>query len=217
MYVSSLQRSSVDLHRFTMNLLVLVLLASGVASFENERVSFDLIRFSHAQQQILPILQPRSTCQTKCSNGGCCNTGGPCTTDGMCCLQGETACSEGGCCPAGSTCTTTPSGSQICQGYYACVAPPVSCGIACCDAGMLCITVGNQFRCEYNSSAAAKAEQTTNTAPQLGDSPRTTTGAGSTSTGGPASKSGGTSRFAVGKAVGTFPFIMMGLIILLVF
>ena len=72
------------------------------------------------------------------------------------CDPGYFACSDGGCCPDGSTCATV-DGAQVCQSTTGCVAPPVPCGIACCDAGDTCVPDGAQFRCELPGNGPAPA------------------------------------------------------------
>src|SRR5438046_1214693 len=54
------------------------------------------------------------------------------------CKTGYFACSDGGCCRLGTICTTF-QGAQVCQSTTGCVAPPVPCGVACCDAGSTCV------------------------------------------------------------------------------
>ena len=221
-----------------MNLIIFILVTLGAAGQEIVLpIRFDQIRASNPQESHHP-LSPRSTCQTTCSNGGCCNTGGPCTTDGMCCSAGETPCSDGGCCPAGSTCATE-NGAQICKSYTNCVAPPVTCGIACCDAGMTCVSFDNQFRCERNSSEKAKTTPSVS-APELGDSLRSTTVTASVNTGSVNTKpvnvesadssggattspsmpvketSAGTSMLKLWSAMSTLPIVILGLVVLLV-
>jgi len=122
-----------------------------------------------------PAIKPRSglqarACLATCSNGGCCNTGGPCTTDGMCCHTGEFACTDGGCCETGETCGTS-NGTQVCQSSTGCTAPPVTCGSSCCDAGMVCVTVGTNLRCEAASTTTTSTSKASiTTTPVLGDS-----------------------------------------------
>jgi hypothetical protein len=121
-----------------------------------------------------PAIKPRSglqarACLATCNNGGCCNTGGPCTTDGMCCQTGEFACTDGGCCQTGETCGTS-NGTQVCQSNTGCTAPPVTCGSSCCDAGMVCVKVGTNLRCEAASTTATSTSKVSVTTPVLGDS-----------------------------------------------
>jgi hypothetical protein len=63
------------------------------------------------------------------------------------CPLGSFACSDGGCCDLGTVCAIL-SGAQICESPTGCLAPPVPCGIACCDAGDSCVPEGDQFRCQ---------------------------------------------------------------------
>jgi hypothetical protein len=128
----------------------------------------------HTARSWIPLFQPRGlqarqACMATCSNGGCCNTGGPCTTDGYCCPSGGIACSDGGCCRAGETCTTT-NGLQTCQATKGCVAPVVSCGTSCCDAGMKCVSItGGQYRCEGTNPSSSSTSTSTVAPPKLGD------------------------------------------------
>jgi hypothetical protein len=81
------------------------------------------------------------------------------------CEPGYLACSDGGCCADGTTCATV-EGAQVCQSITGCVAPPVPCGIACCDAGSICVSQGNQFLCQLPGNVTlspALAPQTTTT------------------------------------------------------
>ena len=169
--------------------LLTVAILSGIAIADSpldeqifEIISLNTTRSSVPQtpSNALSLLK-RATCQTTCPNGGCCNSGGPCTTDGMCCLAGEFACSDGGCCANGATCATV-NGAQVCQSTVSCKAPIVPCGSACCDAGMVCLNVATQFRCEpagsaSNSTSTSSSSSTAAPAPtpQLGDSHRNST------------------------------------------
>lgn len=64
------------------------------------------------------------------------------------CDPGYFPCSDGGCCADGTTCATV-EGAQVCQSTTGgCLAPPVPCGVACCNAGSTCVIQGNQFRCQ---------------------------------------------------------------------
>lgn len=67
----------------------------------------------------------------------------------------------------------TDNGQQVCRSLMGCKAPPVKCGSACCDAGMVCIAVGNQWRCELGPGMEPIA--TPVSTPELGDSFRNTT------------------------------------------
>lgn len=147
---------------------ILSTLVAGNAAL-NEDI-YDILKVRSWSPAIKPRggLQARA-CLATCSNGGCCNTGGPCTTDGMCCQTGEFACTDGGCCQTGETCGTS-NGTQVCQSNTGCKAPPVTCGSSCCDAGMVCVTVGTNPRCEAASTTATSTSKASVTTPVLGDS-----------------------------------------------
>ena len=68
------------------------------------------------------------------------------------------------------------NGVQVCKSHVGCKKPPAKCGNACCDAGILCVNVGAQYRCELTWGQAKLPSTTSQSVPSpvLGDSLRNT-------------------------------------------